>query len=244
AGNGSYGFSGDGGPATQAQLGFPAKVAVAPDGSLYIADLLNIRRVGPDGLITTAAGNGTFGYSGDGGPALQAQLRFPIGVAVAPDGSLYIADTYNNRIRRVAPDGLITTVAGNGTNGSGGDGGPAIQAQLNEPFGIAVGPDGSLYIAERQNSRIRRVSPDGIITTIVGDGTFGYSGDSGPAFQAHLDSPYDVAIGPDGSLYIADVGNNRIRRVEPALRGLSPGDMLLSSEDGAEVYIFDARGRH
>src|SRR5439155_1692857 len=148
AGNGSYGFSGDGGPATQATLRNPRNVALAPDGSLYIVDRDNhcIRRMGPDGIITTVAGNGTFGFSGDGGPATQAALRFPQDVAVAPDGNLYIADTGNRRIRRVGPDGIITTVAGNGTNGFSGDGGAATQAALSHPPGVAVGPDGSLYI--------------------------------------------------------------------------------------------------
>src|SRR5262249_37474022 len=131
-------------------------------------------------VITTVAGNGHYdGSSGDGGPATQAQLLLPWSIAVAPDGSLYIADMFNNRIRRVGPDGIITTVAGSGDYGSGdygfsGDGGPATQAQLGLPTGVAVAPDGSLYIADMFNNRIRRVGPDGIIATIAGNGSYGF----------------------------------------------------------------------
>src|SRR4029077_8487969 len=130
-----------------------------------------IRRVGSDGVITTVAGNGTAGYSGDGGPGTQAGFRGAFAqLAVGPDGSLYIADRDNERIRRVAPDGIITTVAGNGTGGSSGDGGPATQAEISSPEGIALGPDGSLYIADHDSGRIRKVGPDGIITTVAGGG--------------------------------------------------------------------------
>ena len=213
AGTGNQGFSGDGGPATGAALFHPLRVAVAPDGSLYIADRYNerIRRVGPDGIITTVAGTGGTGFSGDGGPATGADLDGVYDVAVVPDGSLYIADTYNDRIRRVGPDGIITTVAGTGVAGFSGDGGPATQAMLSEPIGVAVAPDGSLYIADVYNARIRRVGPDGIITTVAGTGAWSFSGDGGLATQATLDWPIGVAVAPDGSLYIAD--DSRIRRV-------------------------------
>jgi RHS repeat-associated protein len=222
AGNGTLGFSGDGGPATQAALGYPIEVAVAPDGSLYFADNDNnrIRRVGPDGIITTVAGNGSGDFSGDGGPATQAgigfqQGRFPTGLAVAPDGSLYIGDRFNNRIRRVGPDGIITTVAGNGISDFSGDGGPATQAALRNPSGVAVAPDGSLYIADYENHRVRRVGPDGIINTVAGSGISDFSGDGGPATLAALRNPSGLAVAPDGSLYFADGSNNRIRRVGP-----------------------------
>jgi sugar lactone lactonase YvrE len=217
AGNGAGGYSGDHGPATQAELSFHSGVAVGADGSLYIADTNNqrVRRVGPDGIITTVAGNGTAGYGGDGGPAQQAQLSFPEGILVGADGSLYIADTGNQRVRRVGPDGVITTVAGNGTAGYGGDTGPAPQARLNLPDGVALGPDGSLYIADPGNERVRRVGPDGVIRTVAGNGTGGFSGDGGPATQAQLHGPAGIAVGPDGSLYIADKGNQRVRRVGP-----------------------------
>jgi RHS repeat-associated protein len=216
AGNGVLGYSGDGGPATQARLNAPSSVAVAADGSLYIADEVNhrVRRVSPDGIITTVAGIGAFGYDGDGGPATQARLNLPRGVAVAADGSVYIADFGNHRIRRVGTAGMITTVAGNGTQGSGGDGGPATQASLSAT-GVAVAADGSVYIADYGNHRIRRVGTDGIITTVAGNGLTGYGGDGGTATQARLDNPWGVAVGADGSLYIADQRNHRVRHVGP-----------------------------
>ncbi|MGX2029945.1 PKD domain-containing protein [Methylocaldum gracile] len=249
AGTGYASFSGDGGPATLARLYEPTGVAVGPDGSLYIADRLNdrIRRVGPDGIISTIAGTGeflfTYGYSGDGGPATHAQLNFPEGVAMSSDGGLYIADSGNWRIRRVGPDGIITTVAGTGQAGFSGDGGPASQAKLYHPYGVAVGPDGSLYIADTYNERIRRVGPDGIITTVAGTGQYGFGGDGGPATQAKL-SPTGVAVSPDGSLYIADAYNYRIRRVAAAFPGLGKEDLLIPSSDGLELYHFDLQGRH
>jgi RHS repeat-associated protein len=224
AGSGDVGgFGGDGGPATQAQLNGPLDVALGPDGSLYIADSKNIRvrRVGPDGVITTVAGNGLFGTDGDGGPATQASLRNIERVAVGPDGSLYIADN-TARLRRVGPDGIITTVAGNGIYGDfTGDGGLATQAQLGTARGVAAGPDGSLYIAAvaaNQGFRIRRVGPDGIITTVAGSDDPGLqaSGDGGPATQATLGVVPDVAVGPDGSLYLSgQYGAFSLRRVAP-----------------------------
>jgi RHS repeat-associated protein len=236
AGNGEYGYNGDGIPATQARLYGPSRVAVGPDGSLYIADGGNhrIRRVGPDGIITTVAGNGEQGYNGDGIPATQARLSHPFGVAVGPDGSLYIADLWNNRIRRVGPDGIITTVAGTGEWGYNGDGIPATQARLSRPFGVAVGPDGSLYIADWNNHRIRRVGPDGIITTVAGNGEWGYNGDGIPATQAQLSYPYSVPVGPDGSLYIADWNNHRIRRVGP--------DGIITTVAGNGEYGYSGDG--
>jgi RHS repeat-associated protein len=245
AGNGVHGFSGDGGPATVAQLSRPFGVAVGPDGSLYIADISDtrIRRVGPDGIITTVAGNGTYGFSGDGGPATAAQLSYPFGVAVGPDGSLYIADT-SSSIRRVGPDGIITTVAGNGVDGFSGDGGPATVAQLTYPYGVAVGPDGSLFISDTVNNRIRRVGPDGIITTMAGNDVYGFGGDGGPATVAQIKEPRGVALGPDGSLYFADTNNYRIRRVSSLLPGFSASDFLIPSEDGGEIYVFNGSGRH
>jgi RHS repeat-associated protein len=219
AGTGVSGFRGDGDLATQARLYQPQGVAIGPDGSLYIADTSNsrIRRVGPDGIITTVAGTGVQGFAGDGGPATQAQLYFPIGVAIGPDGSFYIADTSNERIRRVGPDGIITTVAGTGVRGIPSDdneGIPATQVNLNRPGGVAVGPDGSFYITDL-SSRSRRVGPDGIITTAAGNGNFGFGGDGGLATSAQIAHPFSVAVGRDGSLYIADSGNQRIRWVVP-----------------------------
>ncbi len=217
AGTGTAGYSGDGGLATEAQLNYPRSLALAPDGSLYIADMYNhrIRRVGPGGIITTVAGTSYAGYSGDGGLATEAQLNYPNGVTLAPDGSLYIADWYNHCIRRVGPGGIITTVAGTGYAGYSGDDGSATEAQLYAPYGVAVSPDGSLYIADKVNNRIRRVGPDGIITTVAGTGYYGYSGDGGLATEAGLRDPCGLAVAPDGSLYIADFSSHNVRRVGP-----------------------------
>ena len=235
AGTGERGFSGDGGPAAGAQLRNPQKIALGPDGSLYIADSGNnrIRRVGPDGIITTVAGTGAQGFIGDEGPATQAALFSPQGIAVGPDGSLYIADSLNNRIRWVGPDGTITTVAGQEPTGVLGDGGPAILANLSGPRGVALGPDGSLYIADQLNGRIRRVGPDGIITTVAGTGSSLSSGDGGPATEAGVFGAADVAVGADGSLYIAETFGHRIRRVGP------DGIITTVAGTGAEDFSGD-----
>jgi YD repeat-containing protein len=235
-------FSGDGGPAIQAQF-FPQSIALGPDGSLYIADVTNrrVRHVGADGIINTVAGTGSPGFSGDGGLATNAQLT-PQGVAVGADGSLYIADI-NKRIRKVGTDGIITTVAGTGAFGFGGDGGLAIQAQFS-PDDITLGADGSLYIADTTAHNIRRVGPEGIITTVAGTSGTGFAGDGGPATLALLNFPGGIAIKPDGSLVIADTNNNRIRQLSPSLPGFNIGDISIAAEDGSELYIFNSAGRH
>ncbi len=219
AGDGTTGpGTGDGGPATAAKLHLPASVAVAPDGGYYVADSegARIRYIAPTGIITTVAGTGISGYNGDGIPATQAQLAYPMDVVVAPDGSFYIADEWDgHRIRHVGTDGIIRTIAGTGVAGFNGDEIPATQAQLNRPIGIAIGPDGSLYIADSLNHRIRRVGPDGLITTVAGTGVNGYNGDGILATQARLAFPVSVAVGLDGALYIADNINARVRRVGP-----------------------------
>ena len=213
---------GDGGFATQARLNSPLGVAVAPDGSVLIADTLNsrIRRVGANGIITTIAGT-TTGYSGDGGPAIQAQINSSQSVAFASDGQILIADSSNNRIRRIGSDGIITTIAGTGQSCAStgnlsnpcGDGGPAIQALLGTPLGVAAAPDGSVLIADTETNRVRRVGLDGIITTVAGTGIPGFGGDGAPATQARLSGPQGIAIAPNGSMLIADSSNNRIRKV-------------------------------
>ncbi len=208
----SGGFSGDGGPATRALLSDPAQVAVDAAGNLYIADLGNsrIRKVS-GGIITTVAGNQFQGFSGDGGPATSASLNLPSGVAVDAAGNLYIADTDNQRIRKVS-GGIITTVAGNGLRGFSGDGGPATSASLNSPTAVAVDSAGNLFITDLFNNRIRVVS-NGTITTIAGNGSMGFGGDGGPPASASLSGPNQISLDSVGNLYIADTGNDRIREV-------------------------------
>jgi hypothetical protein len=209
------GLSGDGGPATAAQLANPSAVAMTADGGFLVADQDNhrVRRVSPTGTITTVAGTGSRGLSGDGGPATAAEIAAPTGVAVTADGSFLIADRGNHRVRRVSPAGIITTVAGT-TSGLSGDGGPATAAQLAAPTGVAVTPDGGYLIADQNNHRVRRVSSTGTITTVAGS-TLGMSGDGGPATAAQLAAPSGVAATPDGGFLIADQNNQRVRYVSP-----------------------------
>jgi hypothetical protein len=220
AGNGTAGFSGDDGPATEAQLDFPSGVATTADGGFLITDQGNqrVRRVSPAGIITTVAGNGSAGFSGDDGPATAAQLNEPEGVAATADGGFLIADSFNFRVRRVSPAGIIATVAGNGNPGFSGDDGPAAAAQLNTPQGVAATADGGFLIADRDNFRVRRVSPAGTITTVAGNGTAGFSGDGGPAIPAQLTGAIEVAVTADGGFLIAEPTGFRVRRVSPSGR--------------------------
>ncbi len=246
AGSGVPGYSGDGGLATEANLNWPFDVTVAADGGLYIADQSNhcIRYVGPDGTIRTIAGTGQSGFAGDGGRAVDAQLHTPSGVAIADDGTLYVADTYNDRVRVIYTDGMIDTIAGNGQNGDAGDGGLADLAQLSNPRDVVVGPDGTIYIADSGNHLIRHVSGQNVIRTIAGSGTAGYSGDSGPATQADLDSPHHLTLGPNGKLYLSEYSHYAVREIRsPWPRG-GLADIYIPSTDGGEVYHFDSSGRH
>jgi sugar lactone lactonase YvrE len=268
AGVGTFGSSGDGGPATSAEL-VPLNVAVDNSGNVFLYDYglgtRSIRKISPGGIISTVAvagggsfvaidsagnlfvpcspppldsvceispkgtmrrvaGNGTFGFSGDGGLATSAQLDIPASVALDGTGGLYIADINNQRIRKVTPDGVIATIAGSGPTppfvgntrgGFSGDGGPAIYAQLSDPGAVAVDGIGNVYIADSGNNRIRKISPDGIITTIAGDGTVGYSGDGGLAVNASFSGVSGLAVDSAGNVYVADVGNNAIRILRP-----------------------------
>lgn len=272
AGSGESGYSGDNGPATSAKLMPPTGVAVDRHGNVYIAENVNhiVRKISPDGIITTIAGTGEEGFSGDGGLAVSAQLRLPRGVAVDKNGNVYIADAGNHKIRKVSTAGIITTVAGTGKDteynglitpddlyapydvevdnngnvyildsyysrvrlltpdgvvrtivatsyehGFSGDGGLAIDAKLNVPYGIAVDQAGNIYIADTHNSRIRKVSVDGIITTIAGTGEEGYSGDGGPAISAKLNRPHGITVDKNNNIYFADYYNDRVRKITP-----------------------------
>ena len=215
AGTGVQGSSGDGGAATSAQLYSPFGVSVDVSGNVYIADTYNheIRMVTRTGIITTIAGTGTYGDSGDGGAATSAQLNYPHGVSVDVSGNVYIADYNNHKIRMVTSRGIITTIAGTGVQGSSGDGGAATSAQLMDPYGISVDISGNVYIADKFNHKIRMVTSAGIITTIAGTGAYGDSGDGGAATSAQLVSPFGVSVDISGNVYIADRGNNKIRMV-------------------------------
>jgi len=215
AGTGSPGYSGDTGAAISATLNSPAGVAVDSTGNLYIADKGNncVRMVGINGIINTVAGTGSAGYLGDNGPATSATLDGPAGVAVDGTGNLYIAD-YNNRcIRMVGTNGIITTLAGSGLFSYSGDGGAATNASFRNPAGVTVDSAGNVYIADEGNNRIRVVGTNGIINTIVGTGNAGFSGDGGAATGENVYEPAGMAIDSAGNFYIADYGDDRIRKV-------------------------------
>ncbi|MDP7551708.1 MAG: hypothetical protein QF791_00780 [Nitrospinaceae bacterium] len=227
-----YKAIGDGAPATSAVLTLVDGVASDPEGNIYISHRSQnrIRKVSPDGIITTIAGNGIAGYGGDGGPALKASLNFPAGLAFH-NGSLYVADRNNHRIRRIHSDGIITTVVGVGEPDCCGDDGPAVKAMLNLPSDIALDVAGNLYISDRSNNRIRRVDLDGTITTVAGLGAPGYGGDYGPAEDALLKYPFGICLDREGNLYIADRGNNRVRKVDS--RG------IITTLAGDSAHSFD-----
>ena len=214
----SNGVARDGEPANNAELSYPWALALDTSRNLYIADSGNhlVRRVDAAGTITTIAGTGGWGFSGDGRSAVNAQLAHPEGIALDASGNLYIADTHNHRVRRVDVAGTITTIAGTGGRGFSGDGRSAVNAQLDYPQGVALDASGNLYIADAGNHRVRRVDVAGTISTIAGTGDPGFSGDGGPAVNAQLARPKKVALDTSGNLYIADTDNHRIRRVDAA----------------------------
>jgi uncharacterized protein (TIGR03437 family) len=210
-------FGGDGGPATEAGMFDVSGVAVDEKGNVYIADTDNyrVRKVDTTGIISTVAGNGNFGFTGDNVAATQTALASPAAVAVDVAGNIYIADLFNSRIRKVDTQGVITTFAGSGVAGYNGDGGQATQARIDTPEGVAVDRLGNVYIADSASGVVRRVAPSGVITTFAGTGQDGFNGDGGQATQARLSSPRGVAAGADGTVYIGDAGNDRIRQVTP-----------------------------
>ena len=224
AGTGIQGSSVDGGAATSAKLNNPFAVAVDISGNVYIADYWNykIRKVTSAGIITTFAGTYTPGSSGDGGAATSAQLNGPTWVSVDISGNVYIAESVNNKIRKVTSTGIITTIAGTGATGSGGDFGAATSAQLNNPWGVSVDISGNVYIADTDKNKIRMVTSTGFIITFAGTGTAGSAGDGGAATSAQLNGPNGISVDTSGNLYITDQVNNKIRVVAPQLPTSSP----------------------
>jgi len=234
AGTGARAFGGDGGPANAARLDLPSSVVEDGLGRLVISDQANfrLRRVLTDGTIETICGIGVPGFTGDDGPAAEASIRSPVGQSAPPagridmdaDGRIYIADTGNHAIRAIDLDGTLRTVAGSGVAGYSGDGGPATAAQLDTPSDVAVGADGTLYIADTMNNVIRTVSPGGVISTLAGTGDPGFLGDGGLAASAKLNRPYGLALAPNGDLYVSDTHNHRLRLVSETQPAPDDGD--------------------
>lgn len=209
-------FGGDGGPADHALFRQPVSLAFDAAGNFYVSDRDNgaVRKISTNRVVTTVAGTGERGFSGDGGLAIQAKLDQPYGVAFDGAGKIYIADSANNRVRRVDRNGVITTVAGTGIHGYAGDGGPATSALLSDPDTLAFDSQGNLYVAEPDEGVVRMIDSRGIITTIAGTGRPGALGDGGPATMATLNHPYALAFDREGNLYIGEHDNGRIRKID------------------------------
>ena len=233
AGTGARGSGGDGGAATSAQFSLPAGITLDGAGNLFIADngSNRVRKVAKNGIITTVAGTGTAGFSGDGGAATSAQLSGPYGVTSDNKGNLFITDLNNHRVRKVATNGIITTVAGTGTAGFSGDGGAATSARLNSPTDIAFDSAGNFFIADFFGNRVRKVATNGIITTVAGTGTAGFSGDGGAATSAQLNSPYGVAVDSADNLFVADTYNSRVRKVSAANQALAANKQSVTANE-------------
>ena len=212
AGNGTDGYSGDGGPATSAQISSPMAISIDTNGNIYIMERIGrVRKVNTVGIITTIAGTGVVGYSGDGGPATSATFSTPLSICINNTGIIYIADYYNSIIRKIDTNGVISTFAGiAGTLGFSGDGGPATSAALNGPYAVCVDNIGNVYISDYNNVRIRMVNTSGIISTVAGTGIKGVSGDGGQATSAQINNVRNLCTGPNGLIYIAEYSGSII----------------------------------
>jgi trimeric autotransporter adhesin len=263
AGNGTPGFSGDGGMATDARIDHPKGISIDKNGNLYICDSYNnrIRKVDTSGIITTVAGNGNYGYSGDGGQATDAKIWGPTTLFIDDDRSIFFADSGNDRIRKVGTDGIISTIAGTGVAGYNGDNIAATAAMLNSPTGIARDKNGHIYICDNANKRIRKIDNAGIITTVVGIGTSGYSGDNGPATDAKIIAPMAIIFDNGNNMYFIDMNVYTIRKVSssgiittiagtpysfgfsgdggPATTCKMNGPNCLAFDNGGGIYVAD-----
>lgn len=231
AGNGEPGFSGDDDAAIAAQLYFPYGLGIDNSANLYIGEYYNyrVRKVSSSGLISTIAGTGNQGYSNDGSLATTADISLPSAVAVDAGGNVYFADYGNARIRKIATNGTVTTIAGTGTVGYSGDGGPATSANINTPSGLAIDAIGNIYFTDRSSNVIRKIDTSGVISTIAGTGASGFGGDLGTATSATLSMPHGIAIGPGNKIYFADMANNRIRMI-------SNGTITTVAGDGTAAF--------
>lgn len=241
AGNGAFHSTGNGGPAISAALDYPTAVLADSAGNIYVTEpiLSRIRRLTPDGNIDIFAGRGIQDYSGDNGPAISAGLGFPVGLALDSKGNLYFSDSLDHVIRKIDRNGIITTVAGSGLQGFGGDGGPALQALFDGPYGIDFDTAGNMIVADAFNNRIRMVSPDGVITTLAGDDNASFLGDNGPAKLARLNQPAGLRVSK-GGIYFADVNNNRIRRIDLAtnvITTVAGNGIAKYSGDGGQATL-------